>query len=217
MHILVLGASGAIGCLFCDIALNEGHHLTLFVRNASKVPEHLRLSEGTEIIVGTLEADLDLEVAAKCGADIISFAGPAFRAQGTPLTDAYKLLIPKLASQNIPRILILCTPSFRDESDIITSTWWAGKWFMKLFSPGQYQEMVGVGEAISSLPDTDGLQWGLFRVGGLTNGKEAPVNATYLGSGVDNTWIIRASVARWVLDEAVEGKAVGKMPYICNK
>ncbi|KAJ5401487.1 uncharacterized protein N7487_007383 [Penicillium crustosum] len=217
MHILVLGASGAIGRLFCDIALNEGHRLTLFVRNANKVPEHIRLSEGTEIIVGTLEADSDLEEAAKCGADIfISFAGPAFGVQGTPLTDAYKILIPKLASQNITRILILCTPSFRDESDVITSMWWAGKWFMKLFSSGQYQEMVGVGEAISSSSDTDGLRWGLFRVGGLTNGKEAPVNATYLGSGIDNTWISRASVARWVLDEAIEGKWVGKMPYICN-
>ncbi|KGO43868.1 hypothetical protein PEX1_047440 [Penicillium expansum] len=218
MHILVLGASGAIGCLFCDIALKEGHKLTLFVRNANKVPEHIRLSKGTQIIVGTLEADPDLEEAARCGADIfVSFAGPAFGAQGTPLADGYKLLIPKLASQNITRVLILCTPSFRGESDVVTWKWRTGEWFMKMFSSGQYQEMIGVGTAVSSLSDKDGIQWGLFRVGGLINGNEAPVDATYLGSGVDNTWISRASVARWVLDEAIQGKWVGRMPYICNK
>ena len=88
---------------------------------------------------------------------------------------------------------------------------------MKFFSSGQYQEMVGVGKQISSLSDRDDIQWGLFRVGGLTNGEEAPVNATYLGSGMDNTWISRASVARWVLDEVIEAKWVGKAPYICNK
>lgn len=90
---------------------------------------------------------------------------------------------------------------------------------MKLFSSAQYQEMVSVGKAISSLSDTntDGIQWGIFRIGGLTNKEEAPVNATYLGSGLDNTWISRASVARWVLNEVVERNWVGKMPYICNK
>lgn len=86
-----------------------------------------------------------------------------------------------------------------------------------MFSSGQYKEMVSVGKAISSLSDTDGIRWGLFRIGGLTNKEEAPVNTTYLGSGLDNTWISRASVARWVLNEVVEGNWVGKMPYICNK
>jgi hypothetical protein len=133
------------------------------------------------------------------------------------LTNGYKLLIPKLASQNITRVLILCTPSFRDVSDIETWKWRIGEWTMKFLSPGQYHEMVGVGKAISSSSKMDGRQWGLFRVGGLTNGEEAPVSATYLGSGMDKTWISRASVARWVLDEATEGNWVGRVPYICNK
>jgi hypothetical protein len=86
---------------------------------------------------------------------------------------------------------------------------------MKFFSPGQYQEMIAIGETVSTT--SEDIQWGLFRVGGLTNGDEAPVEATHLGSGLDKTWISRSSVARWVLDEAIERKWVGKMPYICNK
>lgn len=85
---------------------------------------------------------------------------------------------------------------------------------MKIFFPDGYREMVSVGETVSS---SEGIQWGIFRVGGLTNGEEASVEATYLGTGVDKTWINRASVARWVLTETVEGKWIGKAPYICDK
>ncbi|CAG8316357.1 unnamed protein product [Penicillium salamii] len=206
---------GAIGRQFCDIALQEGHRLTLFVRNAGKVPEHIRLNAATKILEGTLELDSDLNEVAECGADIfVSLAGPSYGTSGTPLTNGYQLLIPKLASHKMSRVLILCTPSYRDQLDVETWKWRAGEWFMKIFSSGQYQEMVGVGKAVSS---AEGIQWGLYRVGGLTNGPEAPVETTYLGSGADQTWISRASVARWVLNEATEGKWIGKTPYICNK
>ncbi|KAJ5757621.1 uncharacterized protein N7511_006315 [Penicillium nucicola] len=215
MHFLVLGASGAIGRQFCDLALNEGHELTLFLRNASRAPESIR-NKATQVIEGSLEVESDLDNIAKCGADMfVSFAGPAVGASGTPLADGYKILVPKLASQNINRVLILCTPSFRDKSDIETFKWRCGGWFMKLFSAGQYQEMIAIGKTIST--SSEDIQWGLFRVGGLTNGEEAPVEATHLGSGLDKTWISRSSVARWVFNEAIEGKWVGKLPYICNQ
>lgn len=87
---------------------------------------------------------------------------------------------------------------------------------MKAFSAGQYKEIVGVGEYVSSLSVDEGVRWTLFRVGLLTNGKEAAVEDTHLGSGKDVMWISRASVAAWVLDEVTEEKFVGKMPYICN-
>lgn len=87
---------------------------------------------------------------------------------------------------------------------------------MGLFSAGQYQEMIGIAEYIASLPIDKHVQWTLFRVGGLTDGEEAPVKATFLGSGDDGTWISRASVATWVLDEIARERWLGKAPYICN-
>lgn len=89
---------------------------------------------------------------------------------------------------------------------------------MSLFSPGQHREMIGIGEFVSSLPvdNGNGVRWTLFRVGGLTNGPEGPVKSTYLGSGEDGTWVSRASVARWVLEEAIDDNWVGAMPYICS-
>lgn len=87
---------------------------------------------------------------------------------------------------------------------------------MKTFGHGQYAEMVGIGQYVSSLSVDEGVKWTLFRVGLLTNGGEMNVEATHLGSGQDAMWISRASVARWVLDEATQGRFVGKMPYISN-
>lgn len=81
---------------------------------------------------------------------------------------------------------------------------------------GQYGEMIHVGAYITTLPAEDGIKWTLFRVGGLTNGEMRPVNATFLGSGSDGMWISRASVAEWVMDEAIQEKWVREMPYICN-
>jgi hypothetical protein len=71
--------------------------------------------------------------------------------------------------------------------------------------------MIAIGETTSSTNEE--IQWGLFPIGGLTNGEEASVDATHLGSGLDKTWISRSSVARWVLDEAIAGKWIGKSPY----
>lgn len=87
---------------------------------------------------------------------------------------------------------------------------------LKTFSHGQYAEMVGIGQYVSSLSVDEGVKWTLFRVGLLTNAEEGDVVATHLGSGQDAMWISRASVAGWVLDEAIQGRFVGKMPYICN-
>ena len=115
------------------------------------------------------------------------------------------------------RILILCTPSFHVEQDKPGFKWRFGEWFMKIFSPGQLLEMVSVGKFVTSLPDDERMRCTLFRVGGLTDEGEKPVEATHLGSGKDGIWISRASVARWTLDEIRDGKWIGKVPYICNK
>ncbi|KAF7591034.1 hypothetical protein BBP40_002052 [Aspergillus hancockii] len=217
MHFLVLGASGAIGSKFCALALDEGQRLSLLVRNASNLPEELTQSKDVEVIEGTLNDEVAVDKAARCDATVfVSFAGPPIGSKGMPLTAGYKALIPKLIDNNFKRILILCTPSYHDPLDAITLKWRLGACFMRLFSPGQYQEMRGIGEYVSSLPTEDGTQWTCFRVGGLTDGEQGPVKATYLGSGDDGTWISRSSVATWILDETVREQWFAKAPYICH-
>ncbi|PYH94373.1 hypothetical protein BO71DRAFT_409441 [Aspergillus ellipticus CBS 707.79] len=63
---------------------------------------------------------------------------------------------------------------------------------------------MAVGKYVTSLSAESEVKWTLFRVGGLTNREQNPVETTFLGSGKDAMWISRPSVARWVLDEAVK-------------
>ncbi|ODM19690.1 hypothetical protein SI65_04676 [Aspergillus cristatus] len=217
MHFLILGASGAIGSKFCDMALDQGHRLTLLVRNPSKLPDTILHNENINVIEGTLDNEAAIDQASRCGADaFISFAGPSPGTTGTPLTNGYKTLIPRLLRQNITRILVLSTPSYRSEPDTDSFKWKLGIWTIKIFCPKAYQEVTGIGEFVSSLCVADGVRWTVFRVGGLTNGAEESVKSTYVGSGEDGFWISRASVARWVLEEVIENKWVGRTPYICN-
>ncbi|KAJ5443772.1 uncharacterized protein N7458_007644 [Penicillium daleae] len=182
-HFLVLGASGSH---FCDLALEEGHTLTLFVRNATKLPDSLRDHDSVAVIEGKLEDDTSLDEVSQCDADaFISFAGPPVGNKGTPLTKGYTALVPKLLVQNIKRLLILCTASFHGSEDQISFKWHLSHWTLKIFSPDQYGEMISVGEFVSSLAADDGVRWTLFRVGLLRNGPEAEVEATHLGSGKD--------------------------------
>jgi hypothetical protein len=87
---------------------------------------------------------------------------------------------------------------------------------MKTFSHGQYAEMVGIGQDVSSLSVDEGVKWTLFRVGLLTDSEAGDIEATHLGSGKDGMWISRGGVARWVLDEANAERFAGISPYICN-
>ncbi|KAJ5984288.1 hypothetical protein N7481_006387, partial [Penicillium waksmanii] len=180
--------------------------LTLSVRSRYKVPTKVADNKRVAIIEGTLEDEDALDEVSRCGADTsVSFAGPPAGNKGMPLTNGYRALIPKLVSQGIKRVLILCTPSYKE-------------WTIKAISStrGQYWEMISVGGYITSLLAEDGIKWTLFRVGGLTNGEMRLVEATFLGSGRDGMWISRASVAEWVMDEAIQEKWVREMPYICN-
>lgn len=96
-HILVLGATGKIqkqqhqvrgilltcaaagpsGIDFCNAALREGHKLTLYARNPSKLPADLSSNPLISVIQGQLDDRHGLQHAASCGAKIcVSFIGP---------------------------------------------------------------------------------------------------------------------------------------------
>ncbi|KAK5798365.1 hypothetical protein VI817_004655 [Penicillium citrinum] len=153
-------------------------------------------------IEGLLEDEETLDNVSRCGADaFVSFAGPPSGNTGT------------LVSQGVRRVLILCTPCFKGSYDVASFKWRIGGWTMKFFpsTRGQFEEMISMGGYITSIP-VEEAQWTLFRVGGLTNGGMRPIETTFLGSGREGMWISRASVARWVMDEATQDKWVGEMP-----
>jgi putative NADH-flavin reductase len=142
-RVLVIGATGACswlstdlasswltgpcGEIFAELALQEGHVVTLYLRNEAKLKPHLRAR--CNVHVGQLQDEGKLADALSTGIDaIISFAGPpttwraplntgtvchapshvsrlSYRAQ--PITEGYRVLFSVMRKAGIRRALIL--------------------------------------------------------------------------------------------------------------
>lgn len=83
-HIIVDHFLGQSGLDFCSAALQEGHTLTLYLRNPDKLPADIANNANVSVIKGTFDDVSGLERAAACGASVfISFAGPTANSKGT--------------------------------------------------------------------------------------------------------------------------------------
>ncbi|KAJ5623207.1 hypothetical protein N7490_011812 [Penicillium lividum] len=216
-HILVLGATGQSGLDFCRAALLQGHQLTLYVRSPKKIPEDIASATAVSVVEGTLEDQSKLREAIASGPTVfVSFAGPVSRANGTPVTDAMKIIFPLLIENNYKRALVLGTCSYPAPEDKGGFKWKASVILIKIIGGSAYQEFNGLGSFVAS-QDVNQLKWTLFRVPFLGNGAEAPVKTTYTGSGEDGMFLSRKSIAAWVLAEMKEdSKWVGKTPVLSN-
>ncbi|OXC65616.1 hypothetical protein AYX13_05350 [Cryptococcus neoformans] len=216
-HILVIGATGQSGLEFCYAALDEGHQLTLYVRNPAKIPAAITGNEKVTVIHGTLENESSLRKAIGSGATIfISFAGPVGPSKGTPITDAMKSIFPLLIANKFERAMVLGTCSFTAPEDKGSLKWKALTVLIKIIGGSAFEEFQGLGSFVTS-QDIAQLKWTLFRVPFLWNGPESPVNATFTGSGTDGMFLSRKGLAIWVLKEMNgESDWIGKAPVLSN-
>ncbi|KAI8936584.1 hypothetical protein NX059_006986 [Plenodomus lindquistii] len=209
-HILVLGATGPSGILFCEAALRHGHPLTLYVRNPSKLPSSIGRSPNVTVIKGELTSEKRLTSAISGGATVlVSFLGPGPGHKGTPLANAYQLIFPLLRIHNCTRALVLSTPAWqKDPVDASPFKWKALGAMASLVYGNANQEINACGDYIASVPTAD-IQWTLFRVSVLTDAEAKDTKAGPL-NGAAGLTVSRRSMAEWVLREMGEAKWVGR-------
>lgn len=112
--------------------------------------------------------------------------------------------------------MVLGTPSFTAPQDKGGLKWKASVVLIKIIGGFGFEEFNGLGNFVTS-QDTAQLKWTLFRVPVLGNGPEAPVHATFTGSGTDGMFLSRKSIPAWVLKEMDPGSEwVGKAPVLSN-
>jgi hypothetical protein len=127
-----------------------------------------------------------------------------------------KFIFPLLIDNNYKRALVLGTCSFPAPQDKGGLKWKVSIILVKIIGGSAYQEFNGLGSFVSS-HDPKELKWTLFRVPFLGNGAEAPVKATFTGSGDDGMFLSRKSIAVWVLAEMSEDSTwIGKAPVLSN-
>lgn len=186
------------------------------MRNPSKLPAAISENASVDVIEGTFDQTEKLDASAASGATIfVSFAGPVAGNKGTPVTDCYAKLYPRLIEHGYERALILSTPSYVAAEDKGGLKWTAVVSLIKVIGGSAYQEISGLGKLTAEVP-VGKLAWTLFRVPFLTNGNAGPVEAAYTGSGADALTLSRKSMAEWLIQELNEGKWVGKAPLISN-
>ncbi|KAH7136149.1 hypothetical protein B0J11DRAFT_520027 [Dendryphion nanum] len=215
-HILVFGGTSPVGIDFSRAALRDGHTLTLYVRNPSKIPAEI--ADKVNVVVGQLTDAHALEKAVGGGANtVVSFIGPVMdqlKKGTTPITDGYRLILPLLQKHNYSRGLFSSTSSYHVPEDSFSFLYSLVVNIIYLFFNAAYKEINSFSPLITALP-ADKLAWTIFRLPNLKNGEAKPVKAGFVGQGVGLT-IERKGVAEWVLAEMEEGKWIGKSPAIAN-
>jgi nucleoside-diphosphate-sugar epimerase len=233
--ILVLGATGPTGLLILKKALDHGHEVTAYVRSPSKIPSELTSNPNltvrrspppaprttanpSQIVQGTLSDDALLASTVAGHAAIISALGPnTVSPSPRAVADAYRALFAAMHAHGVRRILALATTSVRDPGDRFALTAAGPVFAVWAFAHAAWRSFVEVAAAFDE--GADGLDWTLFRVGGLGDGAEGDVVATYIGGDGYRSVVNRADIAKWVVEqvEMDEPQWVGKRPLLCSR
>ncbi|KAH8696556.1 hypothetical protein BGW36DRAFT_321893, partial [Talaromyces proteolyticus] len=218
--ILLLGATGGSGIAFIEesLALPHPPHLTLYLRNPSKLPPKFHSHVNISIVTGTL-SDFDaLASTMKTHAitTVVSFLGAYVSLTAvftrpthiTPIADSFTAIMRAMAANSVPRLLVLSTPAYWVDGRDVDSSWKLSLFglFPKIFAPQGSAEMKRIAENVvnfhsPSSSNENGLEWTVFRIPALTDGSgDLPVWAGYAGPEYKGgLYLSRASLARWVL------------------
>jgi putative NADH-flavin reductase len=188
MEIIIFGASGATGQEFVTLALAEGHHVTAFVRNASRLNHthtNLRLVVGNAL-------DRDAVWQAIAGHDVVvsCLGGPSMGAS-TTLSEMVANIVAGMDLHHVSRIVYMASAGIHREIPGIFG--WIAERLLRHVLADHRQAVELIQQA--------GLTWTIARPMGLTN---TPATGTYRTalSGVPQGGrrIARADVARFLLD-----------------
>jgi len=180
-----------------------------------------------QIVHGELTDTAKLAAAVAQSAVIVSLLGP--QVLRTPDPDVYAAtyaaLFPLMRAQaRPPRILAMSTVSVVDGG---LDGWSLARALLVLLVrlvPGAYRAVTGIAAAF--VERADGLEWTVFRIGGIPGGAdEASWRAdredgeAYAGGVGKKGWMLaqkRGALARWLVDQVENGQEgwVGKMPAV---
>jgi len=209
MTITIFGASGAIGKLLVQQALDKGYHVNAYVRNASK----FNLSHpDLNIIQGELNDYQKITQAISGSEAVISTLGPPVvrKYEGFPVLDGHKNIIKAMKSLKSNRFITIATPSVKFDKDTCSLSTKLPTVMAKLFLPKAYQEIVQIGESVT----TSGLDWTIVRFIAPNNKLGTGMIMVTFGDKKINFGIPRADVASFILDELKNNHFIKSMPII---
>jgi putative NADH-flavin reductase len=210
MKITVFGATGGTGRQLVEQTLAAGNEVVAYVRNPSKLDienEHLT------VVQGELTDEELIEKAVKRVDAVISLLGPRGGSKNKPLTHGMQNIIAAMKKQGVRRLIISSTLSAKDPNDKRTLRVKFSVNLVKLTMHAAYEDIVSVAETVRN----SDLAWTIVRLNLLNNKpKSGKVKVGYVGSGELGTWISRADIADFMLNQIQDTKYVQQAPAISN-
>ena len=211
MHITIFGAGGAIGKLLVTKALNEGHFVTAYARNALKFDiKH----ENLAFVQGEMY-DYEKIHRAISGADcVICTLGPPVKRnyEGFLVLDGHRNIIKAMTEENITRLITIATPSVKFKLDVPSITTWIPGLMAKLLFSKAYKEIVQIGQLVSNC----NLDWTIVRFISPNNTQpKGKVKVTF-GNIKITFGISRHDIADFLLKQTIDEQYIHSMPIIGN-
>jgi uncharacterized protein YbjT (DUF2867 family) len=224
------GIEGATGLIFIKAALQDSRrpHLTLYVRNPSKVPHEYTTNDRITVVQGSLDDVASLTKAMRNVTSVISLLGAYItlsnfltRSTATPIADNFPTIFTAMRANGVKRIMALSSVGgFQRPGDYVPyGRYWLFTYVApKVVVPGGAAEMRRIGEVVAG---SEGLEWTVFRIPHLNDGDAEGALPVEVRETFDEDYkggleLSRMSLVKWVLDELEEGKWVRKTPVVGN-
>lgn len=205
-RILVLGASGSVGRLIVEQALDRGFNVTAQTRNASNI-ENL---DGNVQVVALDPTDEMALANALHGHDAVIFALGVKSGKTTLFSDATRALLPAMNAAGVPRLIAITgvgAGDTRGHGGFIYD-----RIIFPLFTRHFYEDK----NAQEKIIEASGLDWVIVRPAPFRDKSSAgPLQAlTRVQADTRLRRITRSEVARFVLDQLVSDTHLGAKVFI---
>lgn len=218
MRLLIIGATGQVGCELTLLALAEGHQVSVLVRSPQKLSAELK----SRVTVFTMSGLTDESALGKALVDqeaVLSTIGPWLfypYPNDSPIAQGFAVLTKKMQEAGVKRLIVQSTVSDVDPADRQGFIAWLLPWLVWIFSHNAWQEIIHMGEAVRGGPAD--IDWTVVRVAKVVNGEGGQVGAGMLGERPDQKHFVkRKHIARFFLDSLKDDRWVRKQPYIWSQ
>ncbi|URN94859.1 MAG: NAD(P)H-binding protein [Candidatus Pristimantibacillus lignocellulolyticus] len=214
MNITIFGASGAIGQLVTQLALENGDFVTAYIRNPKKYSlKHPNLT----LVQGELSNTSTIERAVAEADVVISTLGPASdmsrKLKGTPIADGHELIVRAMRKLDKKRLITLATPALQSDDDKKNISTILPGILAKVFLPNGHAEM----KKMEGIIKQSNLDWTVVRI--------INPNVKHKGQSYDYSFgdksaklsVSRENVAKFMYSAARDNQLILKMPIIYNE
>jgi len=207
MNILIFGASGATGHELVNQALAQGHHVTAFVRNPSKLKIE---NDKLKVIQGDVVNYPLVESAVKGQDAVLSALGAASAFKyDQSVVDGANNIIKAMETNDVDRLIYMSFVGVKESRNT------AG-FVIKYIAPKLLSTEITGHEAREKMIKESQLKWTIVRAPTLTNGK----HKGQFRSGEDiiskgfTVMISRADVADCMLKQLTDHNFIKKSPSV---